>query len=176
MTIVLSMGTWWPHLHGQQQEQRIPAPRSLQQPATRPHSPFRIKEAWIPTELRWSFGTRVHHLGLGAFWTRLQFFAPTPPFLIYGPVVLRSSTSLNSVTNHNFKRSCKIWHYSKDVVLVSVESFCMFFTSVSWDGKRENSKETQWIELSVCVCVPGKLRVSIFNRLVEWQNSFIIIW
>lgn len=152
MTIVLSIGAWWPHLHGQLQEQRILAPKSLQQAAT-PPSPLRIKEAWIPTEVRRFFGTRVHHLGLGTFWTRLQFFAPTPPFLIYGPVMLRSSTSLNLVTNHNFKRSCKIWHYSKDVVLVSVESFCMFFPSVSWDGKKENSKETQWIELCVCVCV-----------------------
>ena len=158
MTIVLSIGTWWPHLHGQLQEQRIPAPRSLQQQAA--PSPFRVKETWILTEVRWFFGTQVHHLGLEAFWTRLQFFAPTPPFWIYCLVMLRSSTNLNSVTNHNFKRSCKIWHYRKDVVLVSVESFCMFFPSVSWDGKRENSKQTQWIELCVHVCTR---KVKSFN-------------
>ena len=57
-------------------------------PTSHTPSPFRIKEAWILTRVRWFFGTLVHHLlGLLASPIKLLFLAPTPRLLDFWPVM-----------------------------------------------------------------------------------------
>lgn len=78
----------WPDLHEQLQEQRISAPRSLQQLTTPPPLSY-IKGTLILTEGRWFFKIRVCHLpGLLAFWIKSLFLAPTTRLSIYWPVML----------------------------------------------------------------------------------------
>lgn len=55
------IGTLWPHLHRQQQEQRISAPKSLPQPVTT-FALFSVKKAWILTLVRRFLETLVHPL------------------------------------------------------------------------------------------------------------------
>ena len=50
-------------------------------------SPLSIKEAWIPNQAIWFFGTGVHPLlSLLAFWIKSLFLAPTTCLSIYWPV------------------------------------------------------------------------------------------
>ena len=60
---------------------------------------FRIREAWNITQIKWFFGTLVHHLlGLLDFRIKLIFLVQMPYLFIYWPIILvESSMSLDLV-------------------------------------------------------------------------------
>lgn len=72
---------------------------------------------------------------------------------------------MNSVTNHILKDHAK-FDITVGIVLVSVESFCMFSLLFPEMERGRTVKKLNGLS-SVCVCVPGKLRVSIFKPNVE---------
>ena len=100
--------------------------------ATTSHTPlpFHIKEAWIPTWVRWFFGTLVHCLyGLLTFWIKIAIPCSSYSSFNLLPYCAASSMSFDVVT-------ASLWLYRTCCILVSwmcLKGWCLLLAHRSRD-------------------------------------------